>query len=202
QCHYRQSGVNYINRLDGWHNHYASNVSSRPPRTWNEQVRIVNNTNIKDTSVNITNVRQNILAVNLQDASKRKDLNVKFARLDGNGQKQAVDLAKETRDIRQHRISVERPAGLSPDLVKGEIGKRGGNQGSSGGRNSGRSDGDKPDLGQRGPRPSINENVRLKLPATHVSDSVKEKEKLVPPKPKQTPPIANFPDINKRRDDS
>jgi hypothetical protein len=201
QCHYRQSGVNYINRLDGWHNHYASNVSSRPPRTWNEQVRVVNKSNINSTNVNITNIKQNVLAVNLKDADRRNDLNMKFARLDGNMQKQAVNLAKETRDVRQHRISVERPVGLSADLVKGEIGKHAGNQGSLGEHGFAKSDGDKTDLGQRGPRSSTNENLRLKLPATHVSASVKEQDKLVPPKPKQTPPIANSLQINKRRDD-
>jgi hypothetical protein len=116
QCHYRQSGVNFISRLDGWHNHYVNNVSSRPPQTWNEQVRFVNNISVNKTNVtnaNITHVKQNVLAVNLQDASKRNDLNVKFARLDGNMQKQEISHVKETREVRQHRISVEQPAGLA-----------------------------------------------------------------------------------------
>ena len=167
QCHYRQSGVNYINRLDGWHNHYASNVSSRPPRTWNEQVRIVNNVNINKTK--ITNVKQNLLAVNLQDASKRNDMTMKFARLDGNMQKQAINLSKETRDVRQHRITVERPAGLATDLTK-ENGKAGGK----------RPDGN-PSVGQRGPRPGNNE-VRMKLPTTVVADAIKQNDKHAPPK--------------------
>ena len=144
QCHYRQSGVNFISRLDGWHNHYASNVSSRPPQTWNEQVRFVNNIGVNKTNVtnaNITNVKQNILAVNLQDASKRNDLNVKFAHLDGNMQKQEISRVKETREVRQHRISVEQPAGIA-----------------------------------------THDQVRLKLPTTQVATTVKQPEKLVPPK--------------------
>jgi WXXGXW repeat (2 copies) len=187
QCHYRQSGVNYISRLDGWHNHYAKNVSHRPPGTWNEQIKIVNQTNSKQIS----------LAVNLQDAARRNDLSVKFAHLDGNMHKQAIDRAKESRDLRQHRISVEKQAGLSPDLVKRNLEKRGGDQsGSNVGKGHGDQPSAKPDLGQR---PRVNDQARLKLPAAHVSDIVKEKEKVAPPKPKQTPPWAELPEINKRR---
>ena len=213
QCHYRQSGVNYIGRLDGWHNHYASNVSARPAQTWNEQVRIVNNTNINNTSVNntninntninntninnksvtnitnITNVKQNILAVNLQDASKRKDLTMKFAHLDGNQQKQAINLAKETRDVRQHRISFERPAGIATDLAK---------------VNGGKGNGNKPDLSkieQRGPRPGSGQQVRLKLPATQVVDAGKQKERVAPP-PKLTRPDASNPKVELHGDPS
>ena len=198
QCHYRQSGVNYINRLDGWHNHYASNVSSRPPRTWNEQVRIVNNTNINNTNVNITNIKQNVLAVNLKDADRRNDLNMKFAHIDGNMQKQAVNLAKETRDVRQQRISVERPAGMQADLAKGNGGKFDGK----------RPDGNKPDLanlGQRGPRPGSDQQVRLKLPTTQVADVVKQNERHAPPnltRPDLSNPKIERPvDVNKNRDD-
>lgn len=157
QCHYRQSGVNFISRLDGWHNHYVNNVSSRPPQTWNEQVRIMNQTNI-------THVKQNILAVNLQDASKRNDLNVKFAHLDGNKQKQAISQVKETREVRQHRISVERPEGFA-----------------------------------------TRDQVRLKLPATQVTTTVKQPEKLLPPKvahPLVSQPQVDLPDnVTKNRDD-
>ena len=217
QCHYRRSGVNYINRLDGWHNHYENNTSHRPARTWNEQVRIVNNTNINNT--NITNIKQNILAVNLQDADRRKDLPVKFARLDDHMKKQAIDRTKETREVRQHRISVEKPEGLSPDLAKRDLERQGGNQPGLNGRNGNKRAGDKPgdksDLGQRGPRPRVNEQVRLKLPATtQVSDTVKEKEKLAPPKlsepkfsgpkvsgAKLTPPWAERDVIEKRGGD-
>jgi hypothetical protein len=197
QCHYRRSGVNYINRLDGWHNHYADNVGSRPPRTWNEQVRVVNNTSINNTNINVTNIKQNVLAVNLKDADRRKDLPMKLARLDGNQHKQAVNLAKETRDVRQQRVSVERPAGLAMDLTKGNGVKRDGNK----------SDVNKPDLGQRGPRPGTDQPVRLKLPATQVADVVKQKEKTAPPKlsgPKAsggtlTPPWAERDVIESRR---
>ncbi len=182
QCHYRQSGVNYIGRLDGWHNHYASHVGNRPPRTWNEQVRVVNNININNT--NITNIKQNLLAVNLQDASKRNDLTMKFTRLDDHMQKQADNFAKETRDVRKQRISVERPAGLAKlptELTKGNDG--------------GKNGGNKPgviDLGQRGPRQGNNEQVRMKLPTTIVADAVKQNEKHAPPK-------LNRPDLSKTR---
>jgi hypothetical protein len=167
QCHYRQSGVNFIGRLDGWHNHYVNNISSRPPQTWNEQVRFVNNISVNKTNVtnaNITHVKQNILAVNLQDASKRNDLNVKFAHLDGNMQKQAISRVKETREVRQHRISVEQPAGIA-----------------------------------------THEQVRLKLPTTQVATTVKQPEKLVPPKvahPIVSQPRVDLPNnVAKNRDD-
>jgi hypothetical protein len=170
QCHYRRSGVNYISRLDGWNRHYASNVGSRPARTWNEQVKIVNKTNVTNIN-NVTNIKQNILAVNLQDASKRKDLNVKFARLDDNMQKQAINLAKETRHVREQRVSVERPAGLTVDLTKK-------NEGKSPDKTGDRKVAD----GQRGPRPGNREQVRLKLPTTEVADAIRQNEKHAPPK--------------------
>lgn len=170
QCHYGRSGVNYISRLDGWNRHYASNVGSRPARTWNEQVNIVNKTNVTNIN-NVTNIKQNILAVNLQDASKRKDLNVKFARLDGDMQKQAINLARETRHVREQRVSVERPEGLAADLTKKNDGKGIGKTGDG-----------KVEDGQRGPRPGNRDQVRLKLPTTQISDVVKQNDRRPPPK--------------------
>ena len=204
QCHYRQQGVNYINRLDGWHNHYASNVSARPPRTWNEQVRIVNNTTINKTNItNISNNRQNILAVNLQDATRRNEMPVKFAKLDGKMQKQAIDLAKETREVRQHRITVERPAGNSPDLAKGDSGKREAGKPNLGNLN-GKPDFGKLDPARPGQRPGANEQPRLKLPTTQMVDFSKIKERQAPPKlsrPTTQPTVALPGDRNQNRDD-
>ncbi len=193
QCHYRQQGVNYINRLDGWHNHYAGNVSARPPRTWNDQVRLVNNTNITNIQINKTNInniatiKQNILAVNLQDASRRNDMPVKFARLDGATQKQAINLAKETREFRQQRISVERAGGNLPDLVKENLENRSGGRPDFGQPEPGKNS----DLGQRGEnnrgpdkrgqRSEMQDKVRLKLPTTQVTDIARQQEKLAPP---------------------
>ncbi|MCE9526072.1 MAG: hypothetical protein K8R36_08460 [Planctomycetales bacterium] len=210
QCHYRQQGVNYISRLDGWHNHYASNVSARPPRTWNEQVRIVNNTTINNININktnitnISNIKQNILAVNLQDSTRRNEMPVKFSKLDSHMQKQAIDLAKETREVRQNRITVERPTGNLPDLAKGNSEKR-----EVGKPNLGSPDPGKPDLGKRDPakpgeRPGVNDQLRLKLPTTHMVDISKLKERQAPPKlrgPNPTEPTVKLPvDRNRNRD--
>ncbi|MFN0022021.1 MAG: hypothetical protein ACKVP0_27550 [Pirellulaceae bacterium] len=203
QCHYRQQGVNYINRLDGWHNHYASNVSARPPRTWNEQVRYVANSNIninKTNITNITNIKQNVLAVNLQDSKRRNEMPVRFAQLDSRMQKQAFDLAKETREVRQHRISTERPGGNLPDLAKKDLGKREVGRPDIGNPDSGK---DLP--GKTGPRPGRNEQVRMKLPTTQISEIAKQNEKLVPPKltrPNPSQPRVDVrTDLNKNRDD-
>src|SRR6185436_16612996 len=177
-----------------WHNHYGSNVGSRPPRTWNEQVKIVNNTNVTNTTVNVTNIKQNILAVNLKDDSKRKDLNLKFARLDNQAQKQAIDLAKEARHLREERISVERPVALATDLSKPVNGK-----------GAGKTDGVRVAPKERGPRPGTGEPVRFKLPTTQVAEVIKQQEKQAPPKLKQpdSSPKESLPgNLSKGRDPS
>lgn len=185
QVHYRQQGVNYIDRLDGWHNHYVGHVSSRPARTWNEQVRIVNSTNIHVNKTNITQItnnRQNILAVNLQDVKRRNEMPMKFAHLDGKMQKQAIDLAKETRDVRQHRMSVERSGVNLPDLAKGNSGKREVARPDLGKTETGKLDLDPRGSDKPGQRPGKIDQIRLKLPSTQFADTSKQREKFAPAK--------------------
>ena len=220
QCHYGRQGVNYINRLDSWHNHYRNNASHRPARTWNEQVNIVNKTNVHNTVINntnitnITNIKQNLLAVNTRDESRRQDLPVKLARLDSDMQKKAREHVKETRDLRQSRIALERPAEIVQNAVN-----PGGNKTQPGPNvrplppSGGKAGGDlslktprdervnKPDNGQLKPRP-VNKNVRLALPETVAADAIKGREKLTPPKLTPNARLSTPSTLDKGRDPS
>lgn len=35
--HYHRQGINYADRMQGWHNHYVNQVNDRPPMTWRDQ---------------------------------------------------------------------------------------------------------------------------------------------------------------------
>ena len=181
QCHYRRQGVNYVNRLDGWHRHYSGNAGARPPRTWNEQVKIVNNTTIVNNKTNIknVNVQQNILAVNVNDSARHKDLPVKLARLEAGAQKQALNVAHEARDLRKQRIAVERPAGINPTRERGK--------GDLTLTNPTARQGNDPNPTRERGNPK-RENVKLDLPATQVERVAKERVKLAPPKLSQAKP--------------
>src|SRR5207237_6067493 len=39
RVHYHQQGVDFLSRVQGWHNYYAQNPDHRPPVTWREQQR-------------------------------------------------------------------------------------------------------------------------------------------------------------------
>ncbi|WP_254507540.1 hypothetical protein [Anatilimnocola floriformis] len=36
--HYHRQGINYAQRMQGWHNHYVSHVDQRPANTWRDQI--------------------------------------------------------------------------------------------------------------------------------------------------------------------
>lgn len=173
QCQYRQQGIDYAGRLDGWNRHYNNNVTSRPPRNWNEQVRLVADIG-GNPSANVA-LRQNIFAVDLNDSARREALSVKLARLDDGQQRLALTTAREARELGKQRIDLEKrgeklafDTGRGPNLDLTKGGKNG-KSGSAG-----------------GPQRNPERRDTLKLPTVaidpNVDAKIKERIKLTPPK--------------------
>ena len=38
--HYHRQGINYAQRMQGWHNHYVNHVNERPANTWRDQLAL------------------------------------------------------------------------------------------------------------------------------------------------------------------
>jgi hypothetical protein len=126
--HYHRSGVNYRERLGGWHKHYERHENERPPRTWNEQVKLVSQTNITNiTQVNkVKNVavRQNFLAAKVDDMAQVEDAPVKLRKLDAKQQEAAKKSAKLMQEdivqTREQRRKFERTVALPTGGKTGE----------------------------------------------------------------------------------
>jgi hypothetical protein len=104
RTHYRRQGIDYINRIDGWHRHFADREDLRPPRTWREQVNLIGRTDI--------NVRgsQRILGADLRELARRDDLPVRLTRLNDTQRAALHQVNEQLRDLRSQRVKVEADA--------------------------------------------------------------------------------------------
>jgi hypothetical protein len=118
QVQYRSRGIDFVDRISGWHRYYERHEDVRPPRTWAEQTRLISQTNINNiTEINqITNVavRQNFLAGQVRDLARMEDAPVRLQQLDERRQREvterAREISREISDIRQQRRELERGA--------------------------------------------------------------------------------------------
>jgi hypothetical protein len=104
RTHYRRQGIDYLDRMDRWHNHFARNVDVRPPRTWREQVNLVARSDFDGRN------SQRILAADLRDIARRDDLPVRLTRIDQRQQDALKGVADQIRDLRTQRVKVEADA--------------------------------------------------------------------------------------------
>jgi hypothetical protein len=127
--HYHRHGVNYRERLGGWHKHYEKHEHERPPRTWNEQVKLVSQTNITNiTQVNkVKNVavRQNFLAAKVDDMAQVEDAPVKLKKLNAEqleaSKKNAKLMQEDIVQTREQRRKFERKVALPTGTKTGGL---------------------------------------------------------------------------------
>ncbi len=135
--HYHGRGINYTERIAGWHRYYDRHVDDRPPITFADQRRLATRTNITNiTEINkITNVsvKQNFLAGRVDDLARMENTPVRLRRLNETQQREVTQRARqvsqEISEVRKQRRDIERvaladrPEGRGPDV--GEKGAKG-----------------------------------------------------------------------------
>jgi hypothetical protein len=105
--HYRRQGIDYIGRVKGWHDHCERNDHDRPPRTWNDQARLLADAKIDGHK------SQRILAADLKDVAKRDDLPIRLSRLDDQDRERIRTVSAENRKLHSERLKVEREARIA-----------------------------------------------------------------------------------------
>jgi len=125
QAYYGGRGINYVNRMNSWHQFYVNNPNRRPPSTWHEQVNIVKNQNITVNKItNITNVNHivtndidviangsaNVVALPINQVAKarRNDSNLRLAKVDDRQREKATEVAKEFHQVNRQRSKIEK----------------------------------------------------------------------------------------------
>jgi hypothetical protein len=124
QAYYRGRGINYVNRMNDWHQFYVNHPNRRPPATWRDQVNIVQNkkvtinnisniTNVNhiiDNDVNVIDNSANIMALPVDKVARarRNDPDLKFAKINDRQRDQARERARQIQTVNQERIKAER----------------------------------------------------------------------------------------------
>lgn len=165
-CHYRRQGINYIDRISGWHRYYERHEHDRPPRTWNEQLTLASKTRITSiTEINkVTNVavKQNFLAGRVDELARMENSPVRLRKLNETQRRsmeeRAQEVSREIAEVRDQRRKIER------DVARVDLPGRGPDVGEKG---SGRLDADK--RGEAGADARVEARARLKLPESRVA---------------------------------
>jgi hypothetical protein len=102
--HYRRQGVDYLGRVQGWHNHFDKNPDIRPPRTFREQQRIVGSS-AKPA------VETQLFGRPVAEVARRGDAPVRLTRVDEQTRQSQKQHAEKLREFHAERARVERSAG-------------------------------------------------------------------------------------------
>ena len=104
RVHYRRQGVDYLGRVQGWHNYYAQHADLRPARTWHEQQQMI-------ARGGKPAAQTQLIASNIADVARRNDTPVRLTRLDDQAHKAQKQHADQLREFHVERSKVERSAG-------------------------------------------------------------------------------------------
>lgn len=99
--HYRRQGVDFVGRVQGWHDHYDQHEDRRPPRTWREQ-QVVLREQPRETR------ETQLVARNIVEVAERNDAPVRLTKLDSRTKQVQIERTKELREINTSRKQVER----------------------------------------------------------------------------------------------
>src|SRR5262245_39672014 len=102
--HYRQQGIDYIGRVQGWHRYYNEHADMRPARTWHEQQRVVQRT---DKAA----LETQLVARNLTEVARRQDAPLRLTQLDEQKKRSQKQHAEKLRELDTERKRLEHTAG-------------------------------------------------------------------------------------------
>lgn len=143
--HYRRQGINYADRMRGWHHHYVNHVHERPANTWRDQIKHQQHDHDRDHQREYKN-RPAALGEDLKNVVQKPEYRWKKQDLAAKDQtRQTVEQVKQLHNLRLREEKVS--------LANRDV--------------PGRNDNDRNDRPNRGPAlgdPS--QGPDLKLPAT------------------------------------
>jgi YXWGXW repeat-containing protein len=103
RVHYRQQGVDYIGRVQGWHNYLADHPEHRPPNTWREQEKWLANRPAGSPAL-----ASQLAAQHVTIASRQTDLPLKLTKVDDRVLKDQANHAQQLRELDKTRRNLER----------------------------------------------------------------------------------------------
>jgi hypothetical protein len=101
--HYHRQGINYADRMKGWHNHYVSHTHERPAMTWKDQARILNQ-NVADRPA----IRTPLLAQDLKDVIHKPDQHQQWKRLDRVAKEHNKASIEQVKQLHKMRLDQEK----------------------------------------------------------------------------------------------
>jgi len=101
--HYRRQGVDFVGRVQGWHDHYERHEDYRPSRTWREQ-QVVRRDQPRQ------NLETQLVARNIVEVAERNDAPVRLTKLDSRAKQVQIERTKELRELNTSRKQVEKEA--------------------------------------------------------------------------------------------
>jgi len=101
--HYRQQGVDYLGRVQGWHNYYAQHPEHRPPATFHEQREW-----LKTPAAAAVGRDAQLVARPIGEIARQGDSPIKFTHLNEHALQTQAEHAKQIRELDAQRKNLER----------------------------------------------------------------------------------------------
>jgi hypothetical protein len=124
QIHYRRQGIDFVTRVQDWHDHYDRHEDRRPPRTWREQRELLVRAE-RDAGRDPT-LETRILARNLEEVARRDDSPLRLTRLDDRTREMLRQRTERVRELDRERKRIEQEAAqvATRDAAKGKADDR------------------------------------------------------------------------------
>lgn len=122
--HYHRQGINYADRMQGWHNHYVNHTQERPPMTWRDQALIMHqdkgpNRNFK--------TRPTLLAQDLKDVIHTPDQHQHWKKLDRVEKDRNTASIDQVKQLHKMRLDQEKLNVVRRDFKTNDLPGRDGN---------------------------------------------------------------------------
>jgi hypothetical protein len=99
--YYRTRGIDYAQRLQGWHAYYRQNAAFRPPRTLTEQIRITSRAQDNE------NLRYSLLGASVNDLLTQPNSQTRYERVAVQQRQSLMQVATQVRQMTQLRVESE-----------------------------------------------------------------------------------------------
>lgn len=99
---FRQQGIDYAQRLRGWHDYYVRHEDRRPPQTLSQQITV-----IARGGGNRPEFRQSILGLTVSDALSGRDYPIALRRVNDETRRSVARSAEQLQTVVRERVRVE-----------------------------------------------------------------------------------------------
>ncbi len=101
--HYRRQGIDYLGRVQGWHQYYAEHPGDRPPPTWRQQQQWL--ATHRDSAPAVTT---QLTAHHIAEVAQNTDSPLKLKKIDERTLQTQADHARQLREVDTARRDLER----------------------------------------------------------------------------------------------